>query len=53
LLNGKRVADCANLPYANGRVGIQGNGTAARFKNIKITAQDGKVLFQGLPQIPR
>jgi hypothetical protein len=50
-LNGTEVATCSNLPFRNGKIGVVGGGTAARFRNIKVTAPDGKVLFRGMPRL--
>jgi alpha-L-arabinofuranosidase len=36
-----------------GRVGIGTSATQARFRNFKITSLEGKVLFRGLPALPR
>ena len=34
-----------------GKVGIGTWSTQARFRNLKVTSLDGKVLFQGLPEV--
>ncbi|MCS7265167.1 MAG: DUF1080 domain-containing protein, partial [Armatimonadetes bacterium] len=39
--------------HLNGKVGIGTWLTRAKFRNIKVTSLDGKVLFEGLPEIPR
>lgn len=39
--------------HLNGKVGVGTWMTKARFRNIKVTALDGKVLFEGLPEVPR
>ncbi len=36
-----------------GKVGIGTWMTKARFRNIKVTALDGRVLFEGLPEVPK
>ncbi len=43
-----------NSPSAhlNGRVGIGTWMTKARFRNLKVTALDGTVLWEGLPDVP-
>ncbi len=37
--------------HPKGRVGLQTFGAAFRFKNIKVTAPDGRVLWEGLPAV--
>jgi len=39
--------------HLNGKVGVGTWLTRAKFRNIKVTSLDGKVLFEGLPEIPR
>lgn len=36
-------------PHLSGRVGVGSWGTAARYRNLKVTSLDGNVLFSGLP----
>lgn len=40
-------------PHLTGRVGVGTWATKAKFRNIKVTALDGKVLFEGLPGVPK
>jgi serine/threonine protein kinase len=46
-----RVFDIVDDRHPRGRVGLQTFGSSFRFKNIKVTAPDGKVLWEGLPAI--
>ena len=51
-LDGKKVIDFTDeAPKAHlaGRVGVGTWSTQARFRNLKVTALDGTVLFEGLP----
>ncbi len=36
----------------SGQVGLGTENSSCRFKNIKVTAPDGKVLWEGLPDLP-
>ena len=46
-----RVFDFVVDRHPRGRVGLQTFGSAFRFKNIKVTSPDGKVLWAGLPAV--
>ncbi|MFO8012842.1 MAG: alpha-L-arabinofuranosidase C-terminal domain-containing protein [Phycisphaerae bacterium] len=51
-LDGKELinfTDEAGKAHLAGRVGLGTWGTRARFRNLKVTSLDGKVLFEGLP----
>jgi alpha-N-arabinofuranosidase len=52
-LNDHRLLDFTDneAPILQGGVGVGTWNTRARFRNLKITALDGTVLFQGLPQV--
>jgi hypothetical protein len=51
-LDGWEVMRNENLPHSQGRVGLGSFFTVARFRNIKIIAPDGNVLWEGLPVLP-
>jgi WD40 repeat protein/tetratricopeptide (TPR) repeat protein len=51
-LDDKAVAESSGVPAAAGQVGLRTFGTAGRFRNIKVTDPKGKVLFEGLPELP-
>jgi Sulfatase-modifying factor enzyme 1 len=38
--------------FTHGRICLFTNDTAARFRRIKVTDPQGKVLFEGLPELP-
>jgi serine/threonine protein kinase len=38
--------------HPKGRVGLRTSYAAFRFKNIRVTAPDGKVLWEGVPDLP-
>ncbi|UCD52846.1 MAG: DUF1080 domain-containing protein [Phycisphaerales bacterium] len=50
-LDGEKVLDYtdARNPNLQGRVGVGTWATQAKFRKLKVTALDGKVLFDGLP----
>lgn len=50
-LDGKPLIDFTDdaKGHAAGRVGVGTWATRARFRNLKVTSLDGKVLFEGLP----
>ena len=52
--DGKQTFDFKDDDKAHlaGKVGIGAWNTRARFRNVKVTALDGKVLFEGLPEVP-
>lgn len=54
-LDGELILDFNDDDNAHltGRVGVGTWLTSAKFRNIKVTSLDGKVLFEGLPQIPK
>jgi eukaryotic-like serine/threonine-protein kinase len=37
--------------HSGGRVGLETFGSSVRFKNIKVTSPDGRVLWEGLPAV--
>jgi eukaryotic-like serine/threonine-protein kinase len=50
------VLSIDNNPYDSGRVGVRTWRTwpgKNRFRNFLVTAPDGKVLWQGLPELPK
>jgi WD40 repeat protein len=50
LVDGKVALELQDDRRPRGRVGVRTNwSTAVRFRNLKVTAPDGKVLFEGLP----
>jgi serine/threonine protein kinase/tetratricopeptide (TPR) repeat protein len=51
-LDGWEVMRNASLPHSQGQVGLGTFFTVARFRNLKITAPDGKTLWEGLPVLP-
>jgi len=53
-LDDKQVLDYTDerSPHLSGRVGVGTWATTAKFRNIKVAALDGTVLFKGLPPAP-
>jgi hypothetical protein len=37
--------------HSHGQIGICAHFAKARFRRIKVTTPDGKVLFEGLPEL--
>ncbi len=53
-LDDKQVLDYADerSAHLNGRVGVGTWSTMAKYRNLKVAALDGEVLFEGLPPAP-
>ena len=53
-VDGKQVLDVRDDDKAHltGKVGVGLWNTKGQFRNMKVTSLDGKVLFEGLPEIP-
>ena len=45
------VFEESNSSFSHGRIGITTRGNQTRFRKIKVTAPDGKLLWEGLPDI--
>jgi hypothetical protein len=50
-LGDELVFDFANPKHRRGAVGFSTFKTKVRFRNIKVTAPDGKVLWEGVPEL--
>ncbi len=50
-LDGVKLFDVPVDPIPAGAVGLRTTTSAYRFKNIKVTAPDGAILLQGLPDL--
>jgi hypothetical protein len=50
-LNGPKILECKIDTHSTGRVGLRTWGSTYRFRNLKVTAPDGKVLLEGLPDL--
>ena len=46
-----RLFDFHDERHPKGRVGLQTFGSSVRFKNIKVTSPEGKVLWEGPPAV--
>jgi WD40 repeat protein/Flp pilus assembly protein TadD len=51
LLDGKELHTAQDGQFKRGKVGVRSWNTVNRFRNIKVTAPDGTVLFEGLPYL--
>jgi formylglycine-generating enzyme required for sulfatase activity len=53
-LDNEIILSASDVASTRGRVGLktQGSGSGCRFRNINVTAPDGRLLFQGLPRLP-
>ena len=52
LFDGRQVFSFDAIRSPSGGVGLRTWGTAYVFRNIKVTSPDGKVLLEGLPELP-
>jgi hypothetical protein len=52
-LDEKQLIHKADTRFTKGRVGLATWDASARFRNIVVTTPEGKVLWQGPPDIPR
>jgi hypothetical protein len=50
--DGKLILDLSRQECPRGAVGVRTWETEVRFRNLKVTAPDGKVLWEGLPELP-
>ncbi|HEY7308480.1 MAG TPA: protein kinase [Gemmataceae bacterium] len=51
-VDGSVVVTYSDIPGGAGQVGLRTLETAGRFRHIKVTDPKGKVLFEGLPELP-
>jgi hypothetical protein len=51
LLDGKPILEATDGQHARGCVGLRSWDTANRFRNLKVTDPQGKVLWEGLPTL--
>jgi hypothetical protein len=52
LLDGTSVFTAEHDRHPAGRIGLRTYDTQARYRNLKVTDPDGKILFEGLPELP-
>ncbi len=50
-VDGSAVVQSQAVPAVAGQVGLRTFNTAGRFRNIKVSDPQGKVLFEGLPEL--
>jgi hypothetical protein len=51
-LDGQRTFDVSDSLHPYGNVYLRSWNVPCRFRDIKVTAPDGKVLWEGLPELP-
>jgi hypothetical protein len=51
-LNGERLFTCQDKRFTKGRIGLACTDCACRFRDIKVVAPDGTLLWSGLPLLP-
>lgn len=51
LLDGETIAECRDDRYRHGGMALRTWRTAARFRNLRVTARDGTLLIAGLPRL--
>jgi hypothetical protein len=52
LVDAASIVKADHERYKEGRVGLRTFKTHARYRNLKVTDPAGKVLFEGLPELP-
>jgi eukaryotic-like serine/threonine-protein kinase len=50
-LDGRVVGTCSDSAMSMGCVGLRTWNSICRFRNIRVTAPDGKLLWEGLPEL--
>ncbi len=50
-LDGHKIFEGSHKDHTHGRLALNTKGIQARFRKIKVTAPDGAVLFEGIPEI--
>ncbi len=50
-LDGTRVFDFHDDRHSRGKVGLRSWTSVTRFRNLKVTGSDGKILWEGLPDL--
>jgi predicted Ser/Thr protein kinase len=51
-LDDRLIHEFTDPKHPHGAVGLRTWDTAARFRNFKVTDPQGKILFEGLPELP-
>ncbi|CAN5275159.1 hypothetical protein BH11PLA2_BH11PLA2_31280 [soil metagenome] len=51
-LNGKVMFNYTDEAIPNGRIGLATWNTSIRYRNLKVTSPEGKILFEGFPDLP-
>ena len=54
-VDGKTMLDFTdeNNPHLKGRIGVGTWNTKAKYRNIKVTSLDSKILYEGLPELQK
>ena len=52
-LDGQEIFNATNHYCQKGSVTLNCRGSSGRFRNIKVTAPDGTILWEGLPDLPK
>jgi hypothetical protein len=52
-LNGQQIFNATDDYCQKGLVSLFCHGSPGRFRNIKVTAPDGTILWEGLPDLPK
>ncbi|TWT39507.1 protein kinase domain-containing protein [Blastopirellula retiformator] len=51
-VDGKLLFDCRDDSHPRGMIGLGTQNTPTRWRNLKVTAPDGTVLWSGFPDVP-
>jgi eukaryotic-like serine/threonine-protein kinase len=52
-LDGQEIFNATNDHCQKGSVTLHCRGSSGRFRNIKVTAPDGTILWEGLPDLSK
>lgn len=52
-LDGQEIFNTTDDYCQKGSVSLSCTGSPGRFRNIKVTAPDGTILWEGLPDLPK
>lgn len=51
-IDGQRQFNEDDSRFTRGRIGLWANKATGKFRNIKVTSRAGKILWNGLPDLP-
>jgi hypothetical protein len=51
-LDGRELFSCRDERFTRGRIGISSLNSVVRFRDIRVTTPEGRLLWRGLPDLP-